>query len=1080
EVSTFITSDEDGDDVTVTLSDTVNYAIVDGTVVLTEAGAALVNSGEALPEFTLTPNDGMVDGDTDSATPVVTTVDDASITAPDSITTNEDTAVIIDVLDNDTDEDSEVSPVASVTNGTNGTVAINDDGTVTYTPDADFNGSDTFTYTNEDGNTETVNVTVNPVDDPTEILVGTSDSDIGEVTEDEEISATQTLTDSGTLTFSDVDTEDSENFAPTVEFSPENEGDSALGEISIDADGNWTYEVDNSAVQFLGEGESLVEVFTVTLNGTSHDITVTINGSEDPTTIEPVGTRDAYARLFEDDDDITPGFLTTNDTLEFGDADDSDSASFEPEVNFTSSTSSLGQLGSVTLENDGNWSYSVDNSLVQYLDEGEKITEIYTVTLNGTEEIITIDIIGTEDATEIVVDTSAGDSAEGEVSEDSADTTTLTDSGKITFIDVDDSDRSSFAPTVVFAASTAGSSALGELTIDADGNWTYEVDNSDIAYLDTDETIVETFTVELNGETQDISVTVNGANSAPEIQITSTNELTEDTAVEGTIVSTFTTFDAEGDDVTVSISDSVNYAIVDNTIVLTEAGAELVNSGQDLPEYTLTTNDGSVDGESVSSTPLVIPVATTPAVNITIDTEYTESISLSAENYNETDSGYTVTAYTATGVQTTLSSITGTTHDGFGVSGRASGANAELGYLNNTGSESIVVDIDYEITSADVAFSWLNPNETAAYSLYSNGVLVGSGTINGGSNNVDDPITINANGEGFDQIVFTAPGSGDDYLINSISFDKVVEEEVTDEAVVVTEGGAISLNISTEDTVLDDTESLALVISDIPNGFTLSDGENTYTSSSDDGLIDVTSWDLDNLTLLSTEVDSTSYYELFVTATTTESLNGETSSTETSINLIVASDDSIFGSDEADDLNGTINDDSILGLAGDDELSGGIGNDILVGGAGDDNLIDSVGNDTMIGGIGADTFTWSEGDAAGTDIIVDFDIEEGDALDLSDLLQGETESTLSEYFEISFDGIDTTLNVSSTESGENVATIILEDIQLEGITHDGELSSSEVETVINTLYEEGALIISDNTDIDTSSSTSSLDDDLSQ
>ncbi|MDN2665072.1 hypothetical protein OW492_17030, partial [Psychromonas sp. 14N.309.X.WAT.B.A12] len=77
EVSTFTTSDEDGDDVTVTLSDTVNYEIVDGTVVLTEAGAALVNSGEALPEFTLTPNDGMVDGEPDSATPVVSTVNDA-------------------------------------------------------------------------------------------------------------------------------------------------------------------------------------------------------------------------------------------------------------------------------------------------------------------------------------------------------------------------------------------------------------------------------------------------------------------------------------------------------------------------------------------------------------------------------------------------------------------------------------------------------------------------------------------------------------------------------------------------------------------------------------------------------------------------------------------------------------------------------------------------------------------------------------------------------------------------------------------------------------------------------------------
>ena len=42
---------------------------------------------------------------------------------------------------------------------------INDDGTVTYTPNADYNGTDTFTYTNEDGTTETVTVTVEAVAD---------------------------------------------------------------------------------------------------------------------------------------------------------------------------------------------------------------------------------------------------------------------------------------------------------------------------------------------------------------------------------------------------------------------------------------------------------------------------------------------------------------------------------------------------------------------------------------------------------------------------------------------------------------------------------------------------------------------------------------------------------------------------------------------------------------------------------------------------------------------------------------------------------------------------------------------------
>ncbi|WP_299686089.1 Ig-like domain-containing protein, partial [uncultured Dokdonia sp.] len=90
----------------------------------------------------------------------------------DSDSTDEDTAVNIDVLDND-DLDGGTGVVTEVTNPANGTVTINADGTVDYTPDPDFNGTDTFDYTvvvtNPDGSTSTdtatVEVTVNPIDD---------------------------------------------------------------------------------------------------------------------------------------------------------------------------------------------------------------------------------------------------------------------------------------------------------------------------------------------------------------------------------------------------------------------------------------------------------------------------------------------------------------------------------------------------------------------------------------------------------------------------------------------------------------------------------------------------------------------------------------------------------------------------------------------------------------------------------------------------------------------------------------------------------------------------------------------------
>jgi hypothetical protein len=110
-------------------------------------------------------------GGTDTATVTVTVgpVNDAPVANDDVATTNEDVAVSIQVLANDTDPDGDSLTIDSFTQPANGAVADNGDGTVTYTPDPDFNGEDTFTYTILDGNgetdTATVTVNVGPVND---------------------------------------------------------------------------------------------------------------------------------------------------------------------------------------------------------------------------------------------------------------------------------------------------------------------------------------------------------------------------------------------------------------------------------------------------------------------------------------------------------------------------------------------------------------------------------------------------------------------------------------------------------------------------------------------------------------------------------------------------------------------------------------------------------------------------------------------------------------------------------------------------------------------------------------------------
>ena len=68
----------------------------------------------------------------------------------DAATTPEDTSLTIDVLGNDTDPEGDQIYVTSVTQPTNGTVTRNADGTLTYTPKADWSGTETFTYTARD------------------------------------------------------------------------------------------------------------------------------------------------------------------------------------------------------------------------------------------------------------------------------------------------------------------------------------------------------------------------------------------------------------------------------------------------------------------------------------------------------------------------------------------------------------------------------------------------------------------------------------------------------------------------------------------------------------------------------------------------------------------------------------------------------------------------------------------------------------------------------------------------------------------------------------------------------------------
>ncbi len=122
--------------------------------------------------FDVTLMDNGVPAATSAAQTITITVTAVTDIVADALTTNEDTPITANVITgtNGASADSfEGAPMlTSVTQGTNGAVTFTAAGTVTYTPNADFNGSDSFTYTVTSGGateTATVTVTVNAVVD---------------------------------------------------------------------------------------------------------------------------------------------------------------------------------------------------------------------------------------------------------------------------------------------------------------------------------------------------------------------------------------------------------------------------------------------------------------------------------------------------------------------------------------------------------------------------------------------------------------------------------------------------------------------------------------------------------------------------------------------------------------------------------------------------------------------------------------------------------------------------------------------------------------------------------------------------
>ncbi|NMZ61622.1 retention module-containing protein, partial [Pseudomonas nitroreducens] len=256
----------------------------------------------------------------------------------------------------------------------NGLLVLNPNGTWQYNPNGDYNGADSFTVivTDARGATSTlvVNVGITPVNDAP-VATGTYTSTVTDTAANDSFADIK-----GQLTATDVDD-------TNLTWSGSAKG--AYGELTVNADGSYTYVVDANAVNALPQGQNPSESFTVTVTDPSgatdtRVITINVQGANDT----PVA-QDGQASVTEDS--VIGGQLVATDrdtgsTLTF-------TTNGNPPAGFT-------------LKPDGSWTFDGKDPAYQHLAEGE--TQVVQVPYTVTDEhgatstaTLTVTLTGTND-----------------------------------------------------------------------------------------------------------------------------------------------------------------------------------------------------------------------------------------------------------------------------------------------------------------------------------------------------------------------------------------------------------------------------------------------------------------------------------------------------------------------------------------------------------------------------------------------------------------------------------------------------------------------------------------------------------
>ena len=231
--------------------------------------------------------------------------------------------------------------------------------------------TDYFWVESEDGVRQKVSITIEGSDD--EVVIG--DPVFTKLTEDSGVDVNGNLILFGNIFIKDVDGPLVEIFSPDVYSKEENKGFMSLSE-----DGSYSYLVNNESIQYLSAGEKHTDYFDAyTSLGTKKTFSFTITGTNDAAVIGDLQSNQLTEDLNPDADNM----LSLTGTLTISDVDIGE-AMFSTIVQ-----SATGNVGMLTMSSDGAYLYKIDNSKIQYLNDGQTNEDKFTVSsADGTTKIL--------------------------------------------------------------------------------------------------------------------------------------------------------------------------------------------------------------------------------------------------------------------------------------------------------------------------------------------------------------------------------------------------------------------------------------------------------------------------------------------------------------------------------------------------------------------------------------------------------------------------------------------------------------------------------------------------------------------